>query len=178
MKIVLLQGSPNKNGSTNIIAEHFTEGAEEAGHSVVRFDVAKMDIKPCTGCVACGYEGPCVQKDENDKIREAILSADMIVFATPLYYYGMSAQLKTVVDRFCAYNSSINRKHMKSALLTVAWNGDDWTFEALESHYKTLVRYLDFEDCGMVLGYGCGSPAMTKRTKYPKLAYDLGRSLS
>ena len=145
---------------------------------MVRFDVAKMDIKPCTGCVACGYEGPCVQKDENDKIREAILSADMIVFATPLYYYGMSAQLKTVVDRFCAYNSSINRKHMKSALLTVAWNGDDWTFEALESHYRTLVRYLDFEDCGMVLGYGCGSSAITKRTKYPNLAYDLGRSLS
>lgn len=85
MKIILLQGSPNKKGSTNILAEHFTEGAEEAGHSVVRFDVAKMDIKPCTGCVACGYEGPCVQKDENDKIREAILSADMIVFATPLY---------------------------------------------------------------------------------------------
>lgn len=50
---------------------------------------------------------------------------------------------------------------MKSALLTVAWNADDWTFEALEAHYKTLVRYCGFKDQGMVLGYGCGSPAIT-----------------
>lgn len=177
MKIVLLQGSPNKNGSTNILAENFSKGAKEAGHDVIRFDVEDMNIKPCTGCVACGYEGPCVQKDDNEKIKKAILSADMIVFATPLYYYGMSAQLKTVVDRFCAYNSSITGKHMKSALLTVAWNSDNWTFDALESHYKTLVRYLDFEDCGMILGRGCGSPSITQRTNYPENAYKLGYSL-
>lgn len=89
----------------------------------------------------------------------------------------MSAQLKTVVDRFCAYNSSLNRRHMKSALLTVAWNADDWTFEALVSHYKTLVRYINFEDKGMILGYGCGTPSMTKRSGCPEDAYGLGRSL-
>lgn len=177
MKIVLLQGSPNRNGSTAILAENFKKGAESAGHQVIQFNVAGMNIKPCTGCVVCGYEGTCVQKDDNGKIRDAILSADMIVFATPLYYYGMSAQIKTVIDRFCSYNFSITKKHMKSALLTVAWNSDDWTFEALESHYKTLVRYLDFEDCGMVLGRGCGSPDMTKRTKYPQMAYELGSRL-
>lgn len=177
MKIILLQGSPNKKGSTNILAEEFTKGAENAGHSVERFDITSMNIKPCTGCVACGYEGPCAQKDDNGKIREAILGADMIVFATPLYYYGMSAQLKIVIDRFCAYNSSINRKHMKSALLTVAWNSDDWTFDALESHYQTLVRYLNLQDCGMVLGRGCGSPSMTKHSAYTRMAYTLGNSL-
>lgn len=178
MRIIILQGSPNIKGSTNILVEEFTKGAESAGHSVTRFDIDRMDIRPCTGCVACGYEGPCVQKDENQKIREAILSADMIVFATPLYYYGMSAQLKTVIDRFCAYNSSITRKHMKSALLTVAWNSDNWTFEALESHYQTLVRYLDLEDCGSVLGRGCGSPSMTKHSEYLHMAYELGKSLN
>ena len=177
MKIVVLQGSPNRTGSTNILVEEFSKGAKEAGHSVQRFDVAAMNVNPCIGCVACGYEGPCVQKDDNQKIREAILAADMLVFATPLYYYGMSAQLKIVIDRFCAYNSSINRKHMKSALLTVAWNNDNWTFDALESHYQTLVNYLNLEDCGMVLGRGCGSPSMTKHTKYPENAYELGRSL-
>ena len=101
----------------------------------------------------------------------------MVVFATPLYYYGMSAQLKAVVDRFCAYNSSLNRKHLKSALLTVAWNADDWTFDALTAHYKTLVRYINFEDMGMVFGYGCGSPSMTRASSYPEKAYDLGKSL-
>ena len=106
-----------------------------------------------------------------------MLSADMVVFATPLYYYGMSAQLKTVVDRFCSFNSSINRKNMKSALLAVAWNSDGWTFEALEVHYKILVSYLNFKDMGMVLGYGCGTPSMTKNSKYPAEAYKLGKSL-
>lgn len=177
MKIVLLQGSPNKKGSTHILAEEFSRGAREAGHSVQRFDLTDLQVNPCTGCIACGYEGPCVQKDDNEKIRTAVLGADMIVFATPLYYYGMSAQLKTVIDRFCAYNSSITRKHMKSALLSVAWNSDGWTFDALESHYETLARYLDFQDQGRILGKGCGSPSMTKRSPYPERAYELGKRL-
>ena len=177
MKIVILQGSPNKKGSTNILAENFSQGAKAAGHSVIRFDLTDMDIRPCTGCVTCGYEGPCVLRDDNQKIREAVLDADMIVFATPLYYYGMSAQLKTVIDRFCAYNSSITRKRMKSALLAVAWNSDSWTFDALESHYRTLVRYLDLQDQGMVLGKGCGTPSMTKHSRYPEMAYKLGNQL-
>ena len=110
-------------------------------------------------------------------IREKILAADMLVFATPLYYYGMSAQLKTMIDRFCAFNSSLQRKHMNSALLAVAWNSDGWTFEALEAHYKTLVRYLNFTDMGMVLGYGCGTPSMTQNSRYPQQAYTLGNRL-
>lgn len=177
MKIVVLKGSPNKNGSSNFLAECFKQGAKEAGHSVEDLDIAHADIHPCTGCIHCGYEGPCVQKDDVERIRRKILSADMMVFVTPLYYYGMSAQLKTMIDRFCAFNSSIQRKHMKSALLTVAWNSDNWTFEALEAHYETLVRYLNLEDMGMVLGYGCGTPSMTQHSQYPQQAYILGNQL-
>lgn len=66
MNIVILQGSPNVNGSTAILVEEFARGARQAGHSVERFDVDKMDIAPCTGCVRCGYEGPCVQHDDMD----------------------------------------------------------------------------------------------------------------
>ena len=177
MKIILLEGSPNKHGSSNMLAEHFKRGAEEAGHSVEIIDTAHADIHPCTGCIRCGYEGPCVQKDGVEAIRKKILDADMLVFVTPLYYYGMSAQLKAMIDRFCAFNSSIQRRHMKSALLTAAWNSDDWTFEALEAHYKTLVRYLNLQDMGMVLGYGCGTPSMTERSAFPKQAYLLGKRL-
>ena len=177
MKIIVLMGSPNPKGSTSILVEQFRRGAEESGHSVEVIDVCRADVHPCIGCVRCGYEGPCVQKDDVETIRRKLLDADMVVFATPLYYYGMTAQLKTVIDRFCAYNGSLNSRHLKSALLTVAWNADDWTFEALETHYKTLVRYINFEDKGMVLGYGCGTPPMTRRSKYPQEAYRLGKSL-
>ena len=177
MKIIILEGSPNRKGSSNLLADCFKQGAEEAGHTVEIIDAAHADIHPCTGCIHCGYEGPCVQKDEMDRIRPKILEADMLVFATPLYYYGMSAQLKVLIDRFCAFNSSVQRRHMKSALLAAAWNSDDWTFEALESHYKTLVRYLNLTGMGMVLGAGCGTPSMTRHSQFPQQAYNLGNRL-
>lgn len=177
MKIVVLQGSPNVDGSTALLAEEFSQGARDAGHEVVRIDVACVDMEPCTGCVACGYGGPCAQHDEMDDIRADILSADMLVLATPLYYYGMTAQLKAVVDRFCSANGRITSRHLKAALIAVAWNADDWTFEALEVHYRTLCRYLNMDDRGMVLGYGCGTPGMTQRSRYMKEAYELGASL-
>ena len=177
MRIVILESSPNRHASSNLLAERFAQGAQEAGHQVAFVDVAHADIHPCTGCVHCGYEGPCVQKDDVEGIRRQLLAADMVVFVTPLYYYGMSAQLKTMVDRFCAFNSSIQRKHMKSALLAVAWNSDDWTFDALEAHYKTLVRYLNLEDMGMVLAPGCGTPPIPARPPSPPAASRRARQL-
>ena len=108
MRIVVLKGSPNKRGSSNLLAEEFIRGAKEAGYTVEMIDAAHANLHLCTGCVHCGYEGPCVQKDDMELFRKQILSADMLVFVTPLYYYGMSAQLKILVDRFCAINSSIH----------------------------------------------------------------------
>ncbi len=177
MKILVLKGSPNINGSSNMLADNFIKGAEEAGHVVEEIDAAHADIVPCTGCVSCGYEGPCILSDDMDIFREKILEADMLVFVTPLYYYGMSAQLKILIDRFCSANSSIQSKHFKSALITVAYNSSNWTFDALETHYDTLVRYLNLDDHGRILGYGCGTPSMTKYSEYPKKAYEFGKRI-
>lgn len=177
MNILVLQGSPNRDGSTAMLCDAFERGAREAGHQAQRVDVASLDIAPCGGCVACGYEGPCALHDDMDQLRERILACDMLVLATPLYYYGMSAQLKTVIDRFCSRNSSITSRRLKCALLTVAWNADDWTFDALKAHYDTLVRYLDFKDMGRVLGRGCGTPSMTRTSGYVERAYELGRGV-
>lgn len=94
MKIVVLQGSPNSKGSTNILVENFIKGSREKGHVVTRFDVSKMNIKPCLGCVTCGYEGPCVQKDDNEVIKKALLSSDMLVLATPLLLLGNVYSIK------------------------------------------------------------------------------------
>ena len=77
MKIVVLEGSPNRRGSSNLLAEAFIQGAEQAGHTVAVIDAAHADIHPCTGCVRCGYKGPCVQKDDMERFRRQILDADM-----------------------------------------------------------------------------------------------------
>ena len=177
MKIVILKNSGNNHGSSNLLADKFIMGAKENGHIITEIDVFNTNVNHCTGCVACGYEGACVQRDDMNSIRQTILASDMIVFVTPLYYYGFSAQLKTVIDHFCAFNSSLTSKQMKSVLISAAWNADDWTFEALETHYKTLVSYLHFKDCGSILGYGCGTVEMTESSEYPQLAYKLGKSI-
>lgn len=177
MNILILKGSPNINGSSAILAEAFADGATAVGHEVSSVNVTQANIHPCLGCIHCGYDGPCIQKDGMQTLRPQILSADMLVFATPLYYYGFSAQLKTLIDRFCAFNFEIKTRHLHSALLVSAWNSADWTFDAIKMHYQTLVRSLGFKDEGMVLGVGCGTPEMTKSSKFPDLAYQLGLSL-
>lgn len=177
MKILVLGGSPNRDGSTQLLIESFARGAREAGHTVTVLQAAQQNVHPCTGCIACGYDGPCVQKDDMTRIRKEVLDSDMLVFATPLYFFGISAQLKTVIDRFCSFSSRVNMRNMKSAVLSVAWNEDDWTMDAIREHYLTLVRYLNLRDMGMVLGTGCGTPAMTKRSCYPQAAYELGKKL-
>lgn len=177
MKIIILQGSPNINGSTNLLVNSFIEGAKSSNHDIKRIDINKLNINPCIGCISCGYEGPCIYKDDNELIKEEILTSDLLVFASPLYYYGFTSQLKKVIDRFCSYNSSLHSKHLKSILITPAWNSDDWTFDAILSHYNTLVKYCNFDNIGTILGYGCGTTNMTNNSKYIKEAYELGKNL-
>ena len=142
MTVTVLMGSPNRDGSTALLVNEFRRARRRTGTGW-RSSICHGDYHPCSGCVRCGYEGPCVQKDDVEKLRKTLLASDMVAFATPLYYFGMTAQLKTVIDRFCAFNSSLNGRRLKSALLAVAWNSDSWTFDVLESHYRTLVRYLN-----------------------------------
>ena len=110
-------------------------------------------------------------------IREALLDSDMVVFVTPLYYFGMSAQIKAVVDRFYAFNGQLMSRHLKAALICAAWNSDDWTMRDVSSHYGTICRYLGFEDVGQVLAVGCGTPGMTSRSPFMREAFELGSGL-
>ena len=177
MKIVVLEGSPHKKGSSDLLAEQFIKGAEEAGHTVQILDAAHMEIHPCLGCGHCGMDGACVQKDDNTIIRDALLDADMAVFVTPVYYFGMSAQLKLVIDRFYSYTTKLSDKRMKTALIAAAYDTDPKTMSCLRDHYISLCGYMRFQDMGMILGTGCGSPAMTRTASHMQSAYELGKSL-
>ena len=165
MKIVMIQGSPHKKGSSNLLAAEFARGAREAGHTVQELDAAHMDIHPCLGCEHCGMDGPCAQKDDMEQIRDALLAADM------------SAQLKMVIDRFYSYTLKLSGKHLKTALIAAAWDSNADVMPYLVEHYKKLCRYMNFTDCGQVLGTGCGTPSMTKNSPHMADAYRLGKSL-
>lgn len=177
MDILVIESSPHKNGSSNLLAGHFIQGAKEAGHTVTVFDAARAKLHPCLGCEACGMSGPCCQKDDMASLREHILKTDMMVFVTPLYYFGMSAQLKMVIDRFYSFNGALMERNLKTALIVAAWDDSDWTMKDMRSHYETLCGYLHFQDMGQILGTGCGTVPMTKGTGFPKQAYEFGKSL-
>ena len=146
MKIVVLNGSPRKNGNTEIMCNTFAEAAK--AHEVVRLDIAQMNIRGCMGCKYCyTHQGECVQKDDMENVFAELKDADMVVFASPIYWFDITAQMKTVIDRLYAGGSTGFHFH-KTALLLDA--GADHVFDAAISQYKAMTSYLKWEDMGIV----------------------------
>lgn len=176
MKIVVITGSPHRNGTSALLADKFIEGAQSAGHEVYRFNSAFEETHPCLACGRCGRDGACIQNDAIEKnLMPQLLEADLIVLITPLYYYGMSTQIKTVIDRFYARMDKLRNK--KSILMATAWNSADWTMTSLVDHYESLVQYLKWQDVGKVLAVGCGYRSAIERSEFPNQAYQMGASL-
>ena len=177
MNILAIESSPHLHGSSNLLAGEWIRGAREAGHSVSVFDAAHPGIKPCLGCGACGMAGKCVQKDQMEALKEQIRRADMLLFVTPLYYYNISSQLKSVIDRFYSFNGELTAMGKKTALICASWDSNDWTMKIVDTYYDTLCRYLDFQDRGRILATGCGTVEMTGRSPFMEAAYRLGKSM-
>jgi multimeric flavodoxin WrbA len=102
MKILGLSGSPRKNGNTVNLLTLALNGAREEGAEVELYSVAGKDIKPCDACNACNKTGECIIKDDMQTVFDKLISADGIIFGTPVYFYGMTAQLKAIMDRTIA----------------------------------------------------------------------------
>lgn len=176
MKILVLTGSPRRNGNSNTLADYFIKGAEEAGHQIERFDAAFKNVHPCIACNKCGMDGPCVFKDDFEFVREHIVDADAVVFATPMYYFGISAQLKAVIDRFYAINGRIHRPK-KSVLLMTYANTAASQAVPIEKHYEVLLDYLGWKDAGRVIASGVWPVGAVEGTLYPQKAYELGKKI-
>ena len=179
MKIFVIQGSPHKEGSSNILAKQFQAGAEKAGHEVSVFDAAHAKIAPCIACEYCHAKGGgvCCQQDDMEALKQMILSSDMLVLATPLYFFNMSAQMKLAVDRLYAFLGEMSRRNR----YTYSDRGGQQSQPAhhgLRGHnYLSIVNFLGVKNAGMILGAGCGTPEITRQTKYPQMAYEFGASL-
>lgn len=157
-RILILDGSPRKKGNTDLLVEAFTEGAMEKGHEVTTYYIREMNIKPCLGCYGGGKDkkSPCVQKDDMEPIYSAFEAADVIVWASPLYYWTFSAQLKIVIDRlFAVMEAHKYESPFKESVLLVA-AGDDTkdNFKLMVEYYEYLLTRLKWKDRGKVLAGG------------------------
>ena len=154
-RIVVLNGSPRRNGNTSCLIEAFTEGAESTGNTVQVFFLQGMDIHGCRGCFGGGKdpEHPCVQRDGMDEIYPAYKEADVVVLASPLYYWNLSGQLRTAFDRLFAVAECDPdyANPRKECVLLMAAEGDD--FAEVENYYDKLMGHMGWTDRGKVL---CG----------------------
>lgn len=177
MKVTVITGSPHKKGTTALLADKFIAGATEAGHDVYRFDAAFEDVKPCASCGYCAsHESECVYKDSMSKLNDKLFESDIVVFVTPIYYFTMSAQIKAVVDRLHANNEKLSG-NKKAMLFAAAYGDDDGTVEGLQKTYEAILRYLNWENAGVLFAKGCPAREVVERTDYPQQAYEMGKNI-
>ncbi|MBE5039116.1 flavodoxin family protein [Ructibacterium gallinarum] len=178
-KIVILNGSPRKKGNTATLVEAFTKGAESAGNTVTEFFLNSMDIHGCKGCFGghSGKECPCVQKDDMAKIYPEVKNSDIIILASPLYYWTISGQLKTALDRLFALEEgeeNLLRENKSSALLMAA-EGNGFADAVL--YYDHLMEHLRWKNLGHILAGGNMDVGDIKGKPELQQAYDLGKSI-
>lgn len=179
MRILVITGSPHRRGTSALLADSFIEGATAAGHQVERFDSAFAAVAPCRACDYCRSHGEqCAQDDDMEALWSKLLQADLVALVTPIYYFGMSAQLKTILDRFYAKNA-ILRQHSKGVcLLATCGDSEDWAMDGLRAHYACFCKYMGWEDRGQVFAFGVGVRKDIEATDYPAQARALGAGLS
>ena len=179
-KIIILNGSPRKKGNTTALTAEFTKGAEEAGNAVTEFFLDEMNINGCKGCFGGGKnpDSPCVQKDDMDQIYPVYKEADIVVLATPLYYWTISGQLKITFDRlFAVAECDPNyRNPKKESVLIMAAEGHG--FEESEYWYDRLEKHLGWKSLGKVLCGGVMAVGDIDGKKELQDAYELGRSIN
>lgn len=179
-KIIILNGSPRANGNTAALVDAFTKGAESAGHAVTRFDLQKMNLHFCTGCNRGGGDpkSPCVQKDDMEKIYPAYLEADVVVLASPMYYWNFSAQLKCGLDRLYAVTELAGHLSKECVLLMAAGGSSESNFAPMRQMYRVMTANMGWKDRGLVYAGGNGGPGdILKNPRQLEQARKLGASL-
>lgn len=176
-KIFIVSSTPRKNGNSDILAEEFARGAREAGHSVEKVCLREIEFKFCTGCMSCHTRGTCVLKDGIGPLLPRIADSDVLVFATPVYYYEMSGQLKTFLDRTTPLYGRDNRFKEVYLLASSA----DTEESAMDGAVKGVQGWTDcFEDVsfrGIVRGTGAEKAGDIRATNAVVTAYEMGKSV-
>lgn len=152
--ILILVGSPRKGGNTDILANAFIEGALKAGHEVEKIPLQTYNINGCLGCDFCvRNQGMCVQKDDMQMVYDKLNKADVVVLATPLYFFGFSSQIKAIIDRFYALTSG-GLPSKQSVLLAAYASQDSHEIDGLISQYKMIAAALNWSSLGEICAKG------------------------
>ncbi len=176
-KILILSGSPRKGGNSDTLCDAFMRGALEAGNQVKKINVAEKNVHYCTGCYYCNdHKGECVFKDDMKEILQDIIDADVLVLASPVYFYSIDAQLKTVIDRTVARWLEVKDKEFYY-IATCA----DEQMESLDTTFACFRGYADCVEGAKEMGIICGTGVYGKgeidNSPVLEQAYQMGKSV-
>ena len=175
-KVLLLSSSPRRGGNSDMLCDQFMLGAEAAGNQTEKIFLKDKNINYCLGCGACQKTGSCVQKDDMKEIMDKMVDADVIVMATPVYFYSMSAQMKTLIDRTCPRYTEISNK--KFHIIATAADGSENALEETIAGFRGFLRCLDnAEEAGIIYGIGAWHIGDIKGQPAMKEAYESGKKV-
>jgi multimeric flavodoxin WrbA len=176
-KVLVLSSSPRRGGNSDLLCDQFIDGSKEVGHVTEKIFLKDKKINYCTGCGSCIDIGKkCSQKDDMDEILDKMVAADVIVMATPVYFYTMCAQMKTLIDRTCSRYTKITNKDFYF-IVTAA----DTNNQAME---RTLEEFRGFTYCledpkekGVIYGTGSWDKGEIKDMPVMEEAYEMGKAV-
>lgn len=175
-KILILSGSPRKGGNSDLLCDEFIKGALEAGHKAEKIRVQEKTVACCTACYACRDTGICAIKDDMAEIMQKIIDCDVLVLASPVYFYSVAAQLKVVIDRSVCRWTEVKNKEMYY-IMTAA----DTEKSSMDT---TLSCFRGYADCvdgaaekGVIYATGVYHSGEIKGTKYMQEAYEMGKNV-
>lgn len=175
-KVVIISSTPRVNGNSHVLSKEFKRGAEDAGNEVELISLRENKINYCIGCYYCQSNGRCFQNDGMNEILEKIVEADVLVFATPVYFYDVVGQMKTFIDRIFPKYEKIENKDMY--LIATAGENDK---EAVSGAVNTINGFLDCVENVKLKGvlYGIGLHEVGEAEKSDKAieAYEMGRNI-
>ena len=178
-KILVVVGSGNVHGNTDQLSDAFIKGAKEANHDVTKI-ILNKNILGCQGCQACQHNGhQCVIKDAMQDYYSLFEDADVLVLASPLYFWSISGRLKSFIDRLYAISTDDKYPSKDTVLLMTSGSDEFYAFEQSVSFYRFLTKALGWNDKGVVLADGCSGQIGNKIVdkKFLNEAYELGKSI-
>jgi len=182
MKVVVICSSPRRNGNSEVLANRFIKGAQDAGHEVEKIVLSQYKMKPCLACEYCRKNNNvCIQQDDANKVIDKVIKADVFVFASPIYFYSLSAQLKILIDRFFAreYEIRESQKRKKAYLILTSGTKDiEQTVGSVES-FRGFIRVLrTVDEGGIIYGLGAFLKGDAQHHESFEKAYQMGKSIT
>jgi multimeric flavodoxin WrbA len=177
--MLVLTGSPRKNGNSSKLANAFTAGAQQAGHTIIEFTTADKHIKGCIDCQTCFSKGrACSIQDDFSELSPLLEQADMVVFVTPMYWFTFPVQLKAAIDKFYSFVIAKRTLKVKESALLVTGGGTDLsTYDGIVKSYKLIAEFMNWNDKGVVIVPGLHDKNEILKTDGLLKAETMGRNL-